>query len=75
VVFLVRLSLLVLGCLLFSGCFWRLEQLTEALETRHVASCIFSVGFPYPFILVRVVTVTGGASIETCKDIERLLGP
>jgi len=70
-----RWGVLVGLCLLSSGCFWRLHELTTALAERHVASCIFSVGFPYPFILVRVVTVTGGASLETCKEIERLLGP
>jgi len=68
-------GVLLLVCLVCGGCFWRLQQLTDALETRHVASCIFSVGFPYPFILVRVVTVTGGADLETCKEIERMLGP
>jgi len=69
-----RWGLLVGLCLLLSGCFWRLHELTAALAERHVASCIVSQGFPYPFIFVRVITVTGGADISTCLELENTLG-
>jgi hypothetical protein len=69
-----RWGLLVGLCLLCTGCFWHLHELTESLQTRHVQSCLVSQGFPYPFIFVRIITVTGGASLETCLELERTLG-
>jgi hypothetical protein len=69
-----RLVALGLVALHLAGCFWRLHDLTTALEERHVQSCIVSQGFPYPFIFVRVITATGGAEMAVCLEIERTLG-
>jgi hypothetical protein len=60
---LLLLSLLwgVTGCM-----FWGLDTFADNLNARQVRSCIESVGFPWPFTLVRIVTVTGGATFEEC---------
>jgi hypothetical protein len=60
-------GLLVYGCVtLMNGCTWKLDHITEALERRHIQSCIITIGFPWPFTLVHIVTATGGATIEDC---------
>jgi hypothetical protein len=51
------------------GCTWKLGPLTDVLEKRHIQSCIITIGFPWPFTLVRIVTATGGATIEECYQL------
>jgi hypothetical protein len=70
-----RLGVLLLVGLLCGGCFWRLDKMTEALNERHVQSCIWSAGFPWPFEYLRIITVTGGMTMAECADLERMLGP
>jgi hypothetical protein len=61
-------TLVVLLLTLFiGGCTWKLDHVTEALERRHIQSCIITIGFPWPFTLVHIVTATGGATIEDCS--------
>jgi len=52
-----------------------LHELTAALEERHVQSCIITIGFPYPFVITRVVTVTGGATFADCAIMDTPLSP
>jgi hypothetical protein len=65
---------LLLSCLLCTGCFSHMDAVTVALETRQVQSCITTIGFPWPFIFTKIVTVTGGADIHTCLELDRALG-
>jgi hypothetical protein len=66
---------LLLSCLLCTGCFSHMDAVTVALNDRHIQSCVWSAGFPWPFVYVRVVTVTGGATLYECTELERMLGP
>jgi hypothetical protein len=61
------LAVLVGLCLCFTGCVWKLDHVTEALEKRHIQSCIITIGFPWPFTLVHIITATGGATIDDCS--------
>jgi len=57
------------------GCFVRLDRMADTLEKRHIQSCVWSAGFPWPFVYVRVVTVTGGMTLAECAEVERMLAP
>lgn len=56
--------LLVVVC---GGC--GLAALTAQLETRHVQSCIYTFGFLTPFHAVRIITATGGATVQQCHGL------
>jgi hypothetical protein len=57
-----RASVLLVPWLL-AGCF----SLTEALTERQVHSCVYTLGFLGPFVLVRTIHATGGASLTDCE--------
>ena len=61
-----RWGVLLLCCLLCPGCFRHLDEVSVALNDRQIRSCVWSAGFPWPFVYVRVVTVTGGATLYEC---------
>jgi len=56
--------LLLLVCLLLSGCH---GQLIDALNERNVHSCVWWE--TQPFKSARGITATGGASLETCLAV------
>jgi hypothetical protein len=57
------MAALLLLCLLLAGCH---GALVDALETRHVASCIWFTG---PLGMSHVVTATGGMSLQECLAV------
>jgi hypothetical protein len=60
----------VLLCLLLTlpGCV-RLSTVVAALEEREVESCVTIVGFVTPFVLTRIISATGGRTIEQCLGL------
>jgi hypothetical protein len=67
---------LVLVLLLCGGCFGaRLEDVAHTLQERHIQSCILTVGFPWPFMFIHTITVTGGLAIYDCIELDRRLNP
>lgn len=54
--------------LLFTGC-TSVERLAEVLDARNVTSCITATGMYAPFVVVRVLTATGGATVQDCAEL------
>ena len=53
-----------------SGCTpARLDALVEALETRHISSCVQWDGHAGPYVSVRGVTITGAATFADCRNL------
>ena len=59
---MVILMLMLKGCI-NPGAF------VDALNERQVQSCINIIGFSMPFVLTRITTATGGATLELCERI------
>ena len=45
------------------------DKLAATLEAREIKSCIRASGSYGPFVGFTVLSVTGGASIDDCRDL------
>lgn len=62
-------GLLVLGLLVCGGCTpLPLDALIAALNERQITSCVSVVGSYGPFVGVSLLTATGGATLEQCRQ-------
>lgn len=59
------LWLLLLGVALCGGC-TGVASLAETLNAREVMSCVYATGAVGPYAHARIVSATGGASLDMC---------
>lgn len=60
---------LCLALLCLAGCTSNVADIVTALNDRQVTSCIFLTGSYGPFVGLRVITATGGATITDCDEL------